>query len=71
MVELSMDNEAREKRRQDCLDWAKSHCDNDIVYRKMHGDVIKTGKIGVTTKKETEKTKTLSTKDHIKIKQLF
>jgi hypothetical protein len=44
MSELSIDNTAREKRRLKCLEWAKSHCDNNIVYKKMHENAINVSK---------------------------
>ena len=41
MQELASDNEMREKRRKDCFELAKEHCDNEIVYKKMHEDACK------------------------------
>jgi len=37
---------ARELRREKCLEWAKSHCDNSVVYRQMHEDALKVEKRG-------------------------
>lgn len=42
MYELSIDHKEREKRRIKCLEWAKSHCDNSIIYAKMHKDAMQT-----------------------------
>lgn len=44
MKELAEDNEKRDKRRNKCLEWAKSHCDNEIVYSDMHNKAIKVKK---------------------------
>lgn len=39
---LANDHEAREARRQRCFEIAKEHCGNDVVYRQMHADALKT-----------------------------
>lgn len=44
MDELSKDHLLRDKRRQKCLEWARTHCDNDVVYRKMHEDALRVSK---------------------------
>lgn len=44
MDELSKDHIQRDKRRLKCLEWSKSHCDNDIIYRKMHEDALSINK---------------------------
>lgn len=59
MQELANDATERERRREKCLEWAKSHCDNDVVYRQMHEDALK-----------VEKRK-LSVKTEVKVKTLF
>ena len=40
MVELANNNELRHKRRKSCFEIAKAHCDNSIVYSKMHENAL-------------------------------
>jgi hypothetical protein len=44
LAALANDHEAREARRQRCFEIAKQHCDNDVVYRRMHEDALKVKK---------------------------
>lgn len=44
MIELSLNHELRQKRRESCFEIAKAHCDNEIVYSQMHADATKVKK---------------------------
>jgi len=44
MEELANDHHKRNARRERCFEIAKLHCDNEIVYSKMHNDALKVKK---------------------------
>ena len=59
MEELAKRPVARELRRTKCLEWAKSHCDNSVVYGQMHLDATKVEKKTKPSVKVEVKAKTL------------
>ena len=54
MEKLANYHPARAARREACLEWAKSHCDNNVVYAQMHEDALKVTKRSKITEIKTK-----------------
>jgi hypothetical protein len=52
---VANDHQERERRRKQTFEWAKEHCDSDVVFRNMHEAALKVKKRKGTGKKETTK----------------